>query len=217
MADNRNNESRGFFSYFNKNKEKVLKSESGTFYLDSEGIVLRFEPADNNPFIGEKTKSDKNYIYSTDRSIRTFIVPEGVKGFASFIMHGTRVLERFELPEGLIYIGNNLFDHQKGAHCVFSDCILPELIIPQSVQEIGFFAFGHSHIETLQLPATLRSRYGRQFKDSSIGTLRLPKVWKGNVALGENNSLDLNGLWFNDDEYGYLRWPSTKIGNLEFY
>jgi len=85
------------------------------------------------------------------------------------------------------------------------------------VTEIGIFAFGHSHIETLQLPESLHSPYGRQFKDSYIGTLLLPKEWKSGVTLGKDGRLQLNGWWFDDEKYGYLRWPSTAIGNLDFY
>jgi len=32
------------------NSKHILKSESGIFYIDGNGIVQRFEPADDNPF-----------------------------------------------------------------------------------------------------------------------------------------------------------------------
>lgn len=40
----------------------------------------------------------------------------------------------------------------------------PDVIIPRNVQEIGNYAFGNTHVEFLQLPASLHSSYGRQFK-----------------------------------------------------
>lgn len=88
----------------------MLKSESGTFYIDENGIAQRFEPSVDNPFIEEETTKEANYMYDTYKSIRSFIVPIGVKGFASDFMRGTRIIERFALPEELISIGYNSFD-----------------------------------------------------------------------------------------------------------
>jgi hypothetical protein len=102
---------------------------------------------------------------TTNKSIHTFVVPKGVKGFVSDFMRNMHVIERFELPDGLLSIGNNTHDlGDIDAHCVFADCILPEVVIPDSVKEVGSFAFGHSHIESLQLSESLQSPYSRQFK-----------------------------------------------------
>lgn len=197
------------------NTKRVLYSESGAFVVDRNGIVQSFEPSEGNPFFDEKTELNGNYIYCTHRSIRTLIVPDSVKGFAPDFMRGFRVIERFELPEGLISIGNNSSDIKEGVHDVFADCILPTVIIPPSVKEMGIFAFGHTHIESLQLPASLHSPYGRQFKDSYIRTLRLPQEWKGIVSLDEHNGLNVTDS-LDANTYGYLRWPSTYVEQLEF-
>ena len=194
--------------------ECILKSESGKFYIDKNGIVMRFEPSEDNPFVDD----DSDYtVTKVHKAIRTLIIPKGVKGFVSDFMRGVRVTERFELPEELISIGNNSFDINIEEHCVFADCILPTVVIPESVKVIGNFAFGHTHIDCLQLPESLHSPYGRQFKDSFIGTLRLPKEWKDGVSLDKYGRLHLTGWWFSDDKHGYLRWPSTEVGKLEFY
>lgn len=196
----------------------MLKSESGTFYIDEYGIAQRFEPSVDNPFIEEGTKKECNYTFTTNKSIRTFVVPKGVKGFVSDFMRNMHVIERFELPDGLLSIGNNTHDFGDiDAHCVFADCILPEVVIPDSVKEVGSFAFGHSYIDSLQLPESLHSPYGRQFKDSYIGSLMLPKVWKDGMSLDKYGRLHLTGWWFSDDKYGYLKWSSTHSGKLEFY
>ena len=120
--------------------------------------------------IEEGTEKECNYTFTTNKSIRTFVVPKGVKGFVSDFMRNMHVIER-----------------------------------------------GHSHIESLQLSESLQSPYSRQFKDSYIGTLKLPKEWRDSVVLGEYNELLLQGQWFDNNKYGYLRWPSTTIGTLEFY
>ena len=223
MADNSNNEIWVFHSHSNKDYEKVrqidnksvLKSESGSFFIDKNGIVQRFEPAEDNPFIEEEAEFNDNYTYTTHKSIRTMIIPDGVKGFSSDFMRGIRVTERFKLPEGLERIGNNSFDINIEEHCVFADCIMPTVIIPSSVKEIGNFAFGHSHIEVLQLPASLHSSYCRQFKDSFIGVLRLPHEWKGMVSLDDDGHLSVNST-MDTELFGYLRWPSTHVERLEF-
>lgn len=197
-------------------EEHVLKSESGLFYTDGNGIVQRFEPAGVNPFFDEDIEKTDNYTYKTQKSIRSLVIPNGVRGFSSDFMRGVRVTERFELPEGLISIGNNSFDMANAVNCVFADCILPAVVIPESVKEIGIFAFGHTHIESLQLPLGLQSPYGRQFKDSYIGTLRLSHEWKVLVSLGKNNRLYRSGI-LNSDDFGYLEWPSTHVEKLVFY
>ena len=223
MADNSNNEIWVFLSHSNKDYEKVgqvsnksvLKSESGFFYIDGNGIVQRFVPAEDNhnPYVDDVSDYQ---ITKISKSIRTMVIPNGVKGFVSDFMRGVRVTERFELPEGLESIGNNSFDINLEEHCVFANCILPSVVIPRSVKEIGNFAFGHSHIESLQLPASLHSPYGRQFKDSHIGLLRLPNEWKNMVSLNDNGRLNVNGA-MDTEIFGYLRWPSTYVEKLVFY
>ena len=191
-------------SSFFKLIPKYIESPSGKFLIDENGIAMSFEPSEDNEYIVEET----------DKSIRTLIVPKGVKGFASDFMRGVRVIEKFELPDGLLSIGNNSFDFEHSQHCVFANCILPSVTIPNSVKEIGNFAFGHSHIEALQLPSSLHSPYGRQFKDSYIGTLVLPKEWENIAYFNEHNRLVIE---LDSVSYGYLRWPSTTVGKLTFY
>lgn len=193
--------------------ESTLVSESGTFFIDKNGIVQRFEPAGDNPYVDDASEYQ---ITKISKSIRTMVIPNGVKGFVSDFMRGVRVTERFELPEGLERIGKNTFDIDMEESCVFANCILPSVVIPQSVQEIGNYAFGHSHIEVLQLPASLHSPYGRQFKDSYIGTLKLPHEWKNKVSLDDDGHLSVNST-MNTEFWGYLRWPSTYVERLKFY
>ena len=221
MADNSNNEIGAFHSHSNKDYEKVrqlsnkseLKSESGFFYIDVDGIVQRFVPTEDNPYVDDVSDYQ---ITKISKSIRTMVIPNGVKGFVSDFMRGVRVTERFELPEGLERIGNNSFDINIEEHCVFANCILPSVVIPRSVKEIGNFTFGHSHIEVLQLPVSLHSPYGRQFKDSHIGLLRLPNEWKDMVSLDDDGHLNVNST-MDTETFGYLRWPSTYVEKLVFY
>ena len=194
----------------------TLESESGIFRLDERGYAYRFEPAAGNPFVEETSSINTKYYYDTSASIRTFIVPDGVIGFVSDFMRGVRVLERFELPQGLQSIGNNSFDIMNEGNCVFANCILPTVKLPDSLQEIGIFAFEHTHIEALYIPKGLKSPYGRQFKDSYIGTLYLPKAWENDARINRNGRLEASFISYGSDR-GYLCCPSTKIGALQFY
>ena len=201
------------FSLF-KSIPKYIESSSGRFLVDNNGVALSFEPSKDNEYIIEETELNIYNQHHPNKSIKTLIVPKGVKGFASDFMRGVRVIEKFELPDGLLSIGDNSFDFVHGRHCVFANCILPSVNIPKSVKEIGDFAFGDSRIEILQLPSTLHSPYGRQFKDSYIGTLVLPKEWEDIACLDEHNRLVIE---LDRVNYGYLVWPSTAVGKLMFY
>ena len=149
-----------------------------------------------------------------NKSIKTLIVPKGVKGFASEFMRGVRVIEKLEFPDGLLSIGNNSFDFEHSQHCVFADCILPSVSIPDSVKEIGVLAFAYTNFETLQFPSAIHSTYGRQFLNSNIGTLMLPKEWENTAYLDEHNRLVIE---LDSVNYGYLHWPSTAVDKLMFY
>ena len=197
-----------------KSVPQCIESQSGKFFVDKEGIALSFEPSKDNELIIEDTEFQKNYFYHTNKTLRTFIVPEGVKGFVSDFLRDVRVIEKFEFPDGLLSIGNMSSGLAHKQHCVFANCILPSVSIPESVKEIGNFAFGHSLIDTLQFPPSLRSPYGRQFKDSHIGTLILPKEWENTVSLNEDCSLNVA---LGHENFGYLWWPSTRVEKLIFY
>lgn len=73
MTNNYNSKIGVFPSYLNKDSVKKLNSESGSFLVNEHGIVQCFEPADDNPFIDEETEIKANYIYTTHKSICTYV------------------------------------------------------------------------------------------------------------------------------------------------
>lgn len=192
---------------------KYIESSSGRFLVDDNGIALSFEPSEDNEYVVEETELNAYNQHHPNKSIRTLIVPKGVKGFASDFMSGVRVIEKFELPDGLLSIGNNSFDFEHSQHCVFANCILPSVNIPKSVKEIGVLAFAYTNFETLQIPSTtIYSTIGRQFLNSNIGTLMLPKEWENIAYLDEHNRLVIE---LDSINYDYLR--CTTVGKLLFY
>ena len=201
------------FSFF-KFIPKYIESSSGRFLVDNNGIALSFEPSEDNEYIIEETELNAYNQHHPNKSIKTLIVPKGVKGFASEFMRGVRVIEKLEFPDGLLSIGNNSFDFEHSQHCVFANCILPSVSIPNSVKEIGVLAFAYTNFETLQIPSTIYSTIGRQFLNSNIGTLMLPKEWENTAYLDEHNRLVIE---LDSVNYGYLHWPSTAVDKLMFY
>ena len=193
---------------------KYIESSSGRFLVDNNGIALSFEPSEDNEYIIEETELNTYNQHHPNKSIKTLIVPKGVKGFASEFMRGVRVIEKFELPDGLLSIGNNSFDFEHSQHCVFANCILPSVSIPDSVKEIGVLAFAYTNFETLQFPSAIHSTYGRQFLNSNIGTLMLPKEWENIAYFNEHNRLVIE---LDSVNYGYLDWHSTTVDKLMFY
>ncbi|MEZ3591322.1 MAG: leucine-rich repeat domain-containing protein [Muribaculaceae bacterium] len=114
-----------------------------------------------------------------ENAVKSLIVPDGVKGFADEFLRGWAVTESFILPNTIKSIeGNNI-------GCVFADCYLPEVKLPESTICLGTFAFGHAYIRKLVVPLSVKSEYRRQFKDTTIEELYLPKA--GLEALKQSN------------------------------
>lgn len=201
-------------------KKNVLESESGLFHIDKDGMLMNFQPSGNNPIIEEKTEEPCAYYgYVIRKSIQHLVIPRGIRSFADDMFRGITVKERLELPEELISIGNTVSDGNYHG-CVFSHCVLPEVIIPESVKELGSFAFGGSHIDYLRIPSGVKSPYLRQFKESYIDTLCLPKKWKDaflleGTLLRKNDCFDkmFGHNWHKT--HGYLTFDAS-IGHLKF-
>ena len=149
----------------------ILESESGLFECDADGMLLKFYPASDN--IITEPRIRERYDYTTDYynpHIRHLIIPSGIKSIpAEFFRYGC-VEEHIEFPDTLISIGEDSHG------CAFADTCLPDVIIPDSVKDIGVFAFGHSVIKSVRLPLGLSCLYARQFKGAHIETLYLPKT-----------------------------------------
>lgn len=145
-------------------------SESGVFHHIG-GVVVSFTPHSDNVIEGGVDTPDAwtEKTIHHDNAIRTLIVPEGVTGFANDFLRGWAITETVIFPKTLKSIGT---DH--GMSC-FADCYLPEIVLPESVNCLGHYAFGHSYIQKLVIHPHNTSPYRRQFKDSTIKELLLPK------------------------------------------
>lgn len=141
-----------------------LISESGTFIcsrnlLGTDVTLEEFIPTPEN--IVEK----QNSVFK----VKSLIIPNGVNHFSDECLRYISVIDTFELPETIKSIGRINWHHPTGN--VLANSELPEVMIPQSVEIIGVFAFGNSRIKKLKLPRGIKSEYARQFKGAHIGTL----------------------------------------------
>lgn len=181
----------------------VIENECGKFHVDNNGILIKFEPSESNPIKDEQTTIQSNYTYTTYHFIDKLIIPEGVKGFRSNSFRSFRI-NNLKFPDSLESIGNENHDWLTEQSCVFADCILKNVVIPENVRVLGNYAFGHSYIEELVLSHSIRSGYGRQFKDGHILKLRLPEELKTIPHEDEKN-------------YGWMHWYSAKVDKIEYY
>lgn len=169
---------------------ETLKTESGCF-VHIEGIVINFTPNPNNVIPGGIDAPDgwSGEIIHYDNAIRSLIVPDGIKGFGDEFLRGWAITESVVFPDSLLYIGT-----EDGVGGTFANCFLPEIVLPESLKIIGNFAFGHCYIEKLVVNPANKSKNNRQFKDSTIKKLYLPKK----ILEGQNTSME-------SIDYGFYR------------
>lgn len=159
-----------------------LESPSGLFWVDFKGTILALEPFGNNLYIEPQKIDNPWQLYKTKDIIHleTLIVPEGVKQFPAEFIRRYHIDSKIIFPSTLEAIGDIKWDDKHSeCHSVLADTHLPEVIIPKSVTMIGTFAFGNSHIKKLVFENIISSEYARQFKDSRIDELVIPKtMWE---------------------------------------
>lgn len=154
----------------------TLETESGSF-THVFGNLIDFIPSPDNVIPGgidardAWSWSEKTIHYS--KAIRTFIVPHGIKRIPDGFMNRYAVTESVVFPDSLQSIGTE--DGSIGSCGSFAGCSLPEIVLPESLKVLGNYAFGHCHIEKLVVNPANKSKYNRQFKDSTIKELYLPK------------------------------------------
>lgn len=143
-------------------------SESGTFYHIG-GIVHSFDPHWKNLI-----REGINARAGIEQAFRTLIVPEGVVGFVDGFLPHTAITDRVIFPTSLISIGTETGASGPGG--AFVGCYLPDVELPGSIRCLGFYAFAGCHIKSLTVNPAITSKHCRQFKDSTIETLRLSKA-----------------------------------------
>lgn len=176
-----------------KNKRRMyLRNESGLFECNDQGKLLNFFPDSKN--LMDKTKVKEIYRLGGEifkdyyrPCVHTLIIPEGVTSFENEFFRGGLVTDILRFPSTIEQIG----DYPEACG-VFADSILPEVFIPRTVKIIGNFAFGHSQIKRLVFEDSIQCEYARQFKDSRIDELVIPKAMWESDEIARNLKIHCN-------------------------
>lgn len=168
---------------------KEITNESGRFWVDTFGVLQRFDCDYDN-------KAGVDYNKSV-RRVFTLHIPEGVTVLQEDAFQNYDVLWDLTLPDSLKVLGTN-------HGCAFSGSRLPEVHISESLEILGTFAFGCSCIHDLYLPEKMPWPYARHFKSACIGVLHISRRYQNEAdaeQLGE-------GVWRS------LKVNSVKIGRF---
>ena len=160
-------------SYLYKNiytHKMILKNETGLFECDEDGKLLSYYPSIK--VLRDKTEVLERHAHwrnSYNRPcIHSMIVPDGVTSFCQDFFRGGMIDGDLVLPKTLKMIGTDMDD------CVFANTYIGRIILPDSIETIGIFAFGNSEIEEFVYPdKIIELPYLRQFKGTKINRLLL--------------------------------------------
>ena len=172
----------------------IITNESGTFTINRQGVLTDFRCA-------RKNELRENVWWHLD-------IPEGVRVIPEDAFEGCEIINQLTFPQSLRVIGT-------GFAGTFTRCRLPHVELPETLEELGCYAFAGSTIRSLRIPRGLRSIYNRQFKASIIGTLYLPEEFR---AEDTPRGFCEKHEW-GREQYGYIRSilvNDVKIGEVLF-
>lgn len=154
--------------FFNqKNNSVVYRNETGLYECNEHGMLMKYYPSVDNllsEHIVRERYTFRDSYYSP--CVKRMIIPEGVKSLRDEFFRGGLVENELILPSTLTSI----------EYCVLANTHLSKVVLPDSLEMIGGFAFGNSIIEELVYPRKMLDYpYLRQFKGSRIKHLYLPK------------------------------------------
>lgn len=154
--------------FFNqKNNSVVYRNETGLYECNEHGMLMKYYPSVDNllsEHIVRECYTFRDSYYSP--CVKRMIIPEGVKSLRDEFFRGGLVENELILPSTLTSI----------EYCVLANTHLSKVVLPDSLEMIGGFAFGNSIIEELVYPRKIFDYpYMRQFKGSRIKHLFLPK------------------------------------------
>ena len=146
---------------------KQIHNSSGTFFLDSDGVLRHFSCDRYNYPNGS---SDKGKI------LFRLHIPEGVKVIPGELFERYTVLWDMSFPETLKCIGTM-------GHNAFAGANLPDVVLPKHLELLGDFSFGTCTIRSLTIPGTLHSSLNypgcaRDFADTLVREIRVPAQYK---------------------------------------
>ena len=157
------------------------ENESGRFYCDRTGRLTFFESERENRLKQSPYGFRRSH---EEKAVRSLIIPEGVReiDYHAEKLQDLIIVEKLVLPTTLEKMDDN----------VLSGCLIMEMELPASLREIGPGALMCDYIHVLRIPQGMMhpqyssgweqkkldgalTIYGRQFKETIINTLIVPK------------------------------------------
>lgn len=185
---------------FSKERRYYTKNESGSFYCDEAGRLTYFKPAREN-CLHQGPHGLRRFNEKVD--VQSLIIPEGIREIAydAEKLWDLVVVEKLVLPASLEKLDAN----------VLSGCLIMEMELPASLREIGPGALMCNYIHVLRIPqGMLHPKYadwgqkkaegvltvhGRQFKETIINTLIVPKGYPYKELMLETK---INNIMYSD-------------------
>lgn len=118
---------------------RTITNSSGTFWVDAEGVLRKYECAEGNFF---KPLDDPNY--RKENHLEWLEIPEGVTALPAGAFDGYKVFMHIKLPDSLTALG----DSTGG---VFRHCHCRELEVPKGITFVGEDSFFMSTFGTIRI------------------------------------------------------------------
>lgn len=185
---------------FSEERRYYTQNESGSFYCDEDGVLTWFEAAEKN----QLHQAPFGYSGSGMKSsMQILTIPEGIRtiGTDKGNLRDLIVVEKLVLPTTL----------EKMEAGVLSGCLIMEMELPVSLREIGPGALMCNYIHVLRVPQGMLhpkyadwgqkktegslTIYGRQFKETIINTLIVPKGYPYKELMLETK---INNIVYSD-------------------
>lgn len=120
-----------------KSKGKQLSAEESGLYQDEYGVVF---------------SKDKTILIDAPYELESYIIPTGTKEIMSGAFIHAGKLMRLSIPNSVVKLGNEVFN-----------CPFKELILPDSVTEIGDNLISWCHLKEFTIPSSVTTIKGNPF------------------------------------------------------
>ena len=145
-----------------------LSNDSGTFYVDSVGILMDFQPEKGNVGPAANGRTVLKHLH----------IPEGVTAIPCHMFRECMILREITFPKSLRYIGV-VTGRERGN--VFDCASLNDLVFPENLEFMGEYSFAGALIQSLTITGIstrFRMNNMRWFEDSHVGAIRVSMKYK---------------------------------------
>ena len=187
------------------------KLDSGILTISGKGAIPDFE-------IDNDTRAVNAPWFSQASSITDIVIGEGVTSIGKWAFAELQGVKNISFSNTVSAVGEAAFYEDYGITAVsfpagvktigkgaFAQCINLESITLTGVQSIEDYAFEAAKLETVTIPASLKSLSNLAFFDATIKAF---EVNTGNASLKS-----VEGVLFSKDGKKIIKYPSSREGN----